>query len=96
MIKRITVEDQSRLDTRIWVRDWKATNDLTRHKYELQEAQGFESDAELKHHILVITGPTATIQEFRPWLDRFVEWDLDLDDKLVAEIKRASKGSEGS
>lgn len=75
--------DPSRRATRAWARDWRGDKARGRQVVSGGEPVG-----------LVVFGPSATIQRTRLEIERFVEWDLSIDDALLSDLRRAGQADE--
>ena len=68
-----TKSDPGRRATRTWARSWRG-----------EKARGHQVVSGGEPVGLVVFGPGATIQRTRSAIERFVDWDLSIDDALVA------------
>ncbi len=75
--------DPSRRATRAWARNWRG-----------EKARGRQVALEDERIGLVVFGPSATIQRTRLEIERFVEWDLSIDDALLSDLRRAGQANE--
>ena len=75
--------DPSRRATRAWARDWRGEKARGRQVVSGGEPVG-----------LVVFGPSATIQRTRTEIERFVDWDLSIDDALLSDLRRAGQANE--
>ena len=75
--------DPSRRATRAWARNWRG-----------EKARGHQVALEDEPIGLVVFGPSATIQRTRLEIERFVDWDLSIDDALLSELRCAGQASD--
>ncbi len=75
--------DPSRRATRAWAREWRG-----------EKAKGHQVVSGGEPVGLVVFGPSATIQRTRSEIERFVDWDLSINDALLSELQRAGHANE--